>query len=425
MRRELEIDWLTILLYLLIVIMGWINLFSTSVAGEGQGIFDLSSYHGKQLLFIGISLFLGTIIIYLDKKFLEFVSYGVYGLGILALVALLFFGKTTKGATNWFQIGGFSLQPSEFVKVATMMALSKWMTRFQFNLRRTTDFLVAGAIVLLPMAMIVLQNDAGSAIVFTGLIIVFYREGMHPAILLGIILMTVVGVTTLLLADVPNSLIFIITGIIAAAVGSLYYFKWKFLVPHLLAVVILAGSAFALNKVIKPYQRLRLKVLIASEEEIKESKPLQEVAYNYRESLVAIGSGGAFGKGYGNGTHTRGDFVPEEHTDYIFCVIGEEHGWIGSTFVIILYVLFMMRIFYLAENSKSKYARIFGYGFASFLLLHFMINVGMTIGLVPTVGIPLPFFSYGGSSFISFSIMTFFLINQYSHRSNILGNEAL
>ncbi len=425
MRREIELDWLTIILYLILVILGWFNLYSASAPGSSEGVFDFSTFHGKQLLFIAAALILGFVIIYLDKKFLEFISYVIYAIGIIALIGLLFFGKTTKGQTNWFQIGGFSLQPSEFVKFATLMALAKWMTRYHFSMNRLSDIAGAAAMVMVPVLFILLQNDAGSAIVFTSLIFVFYREGMHPAILWGIVLESVVGILALLLADFPNSAFFISTGIIALAAGSLYYFKWKFLLFHGMAVGILVVTVFALNIVVKPYQRLRLKVLVASEEEIKENKSLQEVAYNHRESLIAIGSGGAFGKGYGNATHTQGDFVPEEHTDYIFCVIGEEHGWIGSTFVILLFILFMMRIFYLAENSKSKYARVFGYGFASIFMVHFLINVGMTVGLVPTIGIPLPFFSYGGSSFISFSMMTFFLINQYSHRTNILGNQAV
>ncbi|MCB9234578.1 MAG: rod shape-determining protein RodA [Bacteroidia bacterium] len=424
MRREVTIDWVTILLYLFLTVAGWINVYSTS-GGTDVSPFDLDTYHGKQLLFIGVSFVLGIIILALDTKFTEFISYGVFGLTMLALVGVLFVGKVTKGATSWFQVGGFSLQPAEFAKIATLMALGKFMSRYNFSLGKLYDVLIAGGMVLFPMMIILLQNDAGSALVFASMIFIFFREGMNPLIMVAGIIVALVAVISLLTASIAFSWIIILGVLLAVAIVSFVLLRGRFLGLHVAGFVFLAVVALVPSQLLKDYQRLRIEVLVASEEEIGQSKDLQKVAYNLRESMVAIGSGGLTGKGYGNATHTRGDFVPEEHTDYIFCVVGEEHGWIGSAAVLVAFFLLIWRIIFMAENSKSKYARIYGYGVASILFFHVFINVGMTIGLVPTVGIPLPFFSYGGSSFIAFSCMVFMMINHYAYRVNILGDKDI
>ena len=424
MRRKLNIDWFTLILYALLVTAGWLNLYSLS-SDTGSSVFNLDTYHGKQLFFILVSIGLGVLVMLLDTKFLEFLSYGVYGAALLALIGVLIVGTATKGATSWFNLGGFSLQPSEFAKIATLMALGKFMSRHNYSMAKLSDLLISIGLVVVPMLVILLQNDAGSALVFFSLIIMFYREGLHPLMLVTIGLTGAVGVATLLLADLPFGPLYILLPLALIIGVSLYFQKGKFAGIHVGVFVYFAVIIFSLNVLVKDYQRARIQVLVASEEAIKASPALKKVAYNLRESKVAIGSGGLWGKGYGNATHTKGDFVPEEHTDYIFCVVGEEHGWTGSALVLTLLFMMVARILYLAENSKSRYSRIYGYGAASILFFHILINVGMTIGLIPTVGIPLPFFSYGGSSMLAFSLMIFILINHYNYRVNILGDKTI
>lgn len=419
MIRESKVDWLTILMYLVIVVMGWANLYSTGME-EDPSIINLGTFHGKQAIWILGSIGFGILILLLDTKFLEITSYFFYGLTILALVAVLFM-KSVSGASSWFAVGGFKLQPTEFAKIATIMALSKYMSRYNFNLYRGWDLMVAAGIVLLPAGLVILQNDAGSALVFFALIFVFYREGMSPLILVILFLSALFGVVSIIWGTMLGVKIALsVVALLIVGFSFQFLAKGKLLRLHLIAVAYLLIIAWLPNYVVKPHHTARLRVLVASEEEIKNDKDLDAVYYNLRGSLVAIGSGGFFGKGFGNATHTRGDFVPEEHTDYIHCVIGEEHGFLGSGFMIVFMMLFIARIIYLAENSKTMYARVLGYGIASVIFFHMFINVGMTLGLMPTVGIPLPFFSYGGSSVITFSMMIFIMMNHYSYRRNIL-----
>lgn len=427
MVRDLKIDWLTILLWFLVVLLGWLNLYSTS-ATEDPSILNFSTYHGKEAFFILVSLALGILVLFLDTKFLEFISYFAFGLTMLALLAVLFMSKVS-GASSWFAIGGFKIQPTEFAKVATLMALAKYMSRYHYSLQRRSDLLITAGIVLTPSMLVILQNDAGSALVFFGLMLVLYREGMNPLYIAGIAVNGITAAASIMLSDVPSG-IYVIIGIVAGLTlvvsGILWFVRRRTMIPIAVGVGLFLSAVPFLSdlaveqKIIKPHHSARLRVLATSEEKIREDDVLKKTYYNLGESLVAIGCGGIWGKGYGNGTHTRGDFVPEEHTDYIFCVVGEEHGFTGSTFLLILYVLLVMRVVYIAENSKSSYARVYGYGVAAVLMVHIVINVGMTIGLLPTVGIPLPFFSYGGSSMIAFTVMLFVLMNHYSYRTNIL-----
>jgi rod shape determining protein RodA len=422
--RESKVDWITILLYLTIILLGWFNLYSTS-REDGAGIFDLSTYHGKEALFILVGVGAGVLVLFLDTKFMEVISFIAYGATILALIAVLAVSKVG-GASSWFAIGGFKLQPTEFAKLTTVMALAKYMSRFNFNLAKRSDFLVAVGIVVLPMLLVILQNDAGSALVFGGLIFMFYREGLHPLFLVGLLVLAVVGVASIVLSTTPgaNTMLAIgialLTGIALVIMARVGLRKLRPMGTVVAVGAFLMVIAFITPKVVKPHHSARLRVLFASDEERKKDKDLKRVYYNLRESLVAIGSGGVTGKGYGEGIHTRADFVPEEHTDYIFCVLGEEHGFVGVTVVLVLFLLLLARIFYVAENSKSVYARVYGYGIASIIFMHVLINVGMTIGLLPTVGIPLAFYSYGGSSVIAFTLMLFVMMNHYSYRTNIL-----
>ena len=424
--RESRIDWVTIILYLLIIGIGWANLYSTSMEA-GTGVFDMHTHHGKEALFILIGIGAGVVILFLDTKFMEYISYIFYGLTIFALLAVLMMSKVG-GASSWFAVGGFKLQPTEFAKVATVMALAKYMSRFNFSLSRTKDFLIAGGILALPSILVILQNDAGSALVFAGLVLMFYREGLHPIYLIAMVVLGAIGVTAIVISTTPNAnlVLAIVIGLVTVvSLAGLAYFK---VIQRLRLVLIILGIGAILSTVaiivpslVKPHHSARLRVLFASESARYKDKDLKKVYYNLRESLVAIGSGGLTGKGYGNGTHTRGDFVPEEHTDYIFCVVGEEHGFVGSSVVLLLFLVLLGRILYVAENAKSHYARVYGYGIASIIFMHVFINVGMTIGLLPTVGIPLSFYSYGGSSVIAFTLMLFILMNHYSYRLNILN----
>jgi rod shape determining protein RodA len=418
--RDSKIDWITLSLLLLIIVLGWLNLYSIS-STDDPAIFSFKTYHGKEAIFLVAALAFGTLILFMDTKFVEFVSYFAYGLALVGLVAVFLFAKVTGGATSWFEVAGIKIQPTEFAKVATIMTLAKFMSRYNFSLKNRSDVLTMIGIVFLPMALVLLQNDAGSSLVFAALILVFFREGLHPLIMIAMILLAGIGGISLLLST--NEYLWIYIGIVMLLVGIFsffYLFRRRFILIHLAVWVLLMIIPLTVTKVVKPYQSARFRVLVASEKEMRSDKELAKVSYNYIQSLVAVGSGKVWGKGFGGSTHTRGDFVPEEQTDYIHCVFSEEHGFVGSTFLIILFFLLVARVFYLAENSKTAYARVFGYGVGTILMIHILINIGMSIGVVPTIGIPLPFFSYGGSSAISFTTMMFILMNHYSYRTNIL-----
>jgi rod shape determining protein RodA len=419
--RESKVDWITIALYLGIVILGWVNLYSTS-AGDNASFFNFSTHHGKQAAFLLASMMMGILVLFMDTKFLEFVSYIFYGATILALIAVLGVSKVN-AAASWFEIGGVKIQPTEFAKVATLMALAKTMSRYNFSLKNRSDVLTILGIIVLPMILVLAQNDAGSALVFCSLILVFYREGLHPLLLLALILITLLGFISLVFSTNKFLPFFLLGPLLLLAFISFWYiFRRRFIVVHILALFFLLSIPFTVTFVVKDYQSARFRVLVASDAEIKNDPALKKVSYNYIQSLVAVGSGKVLGKGFGKSTHTRGDFVPEEHTDYIHCVFGEEHGFVGSTALILLFFLMVARVIYVAENSKTIYARVFGYGVASIFIIHVVVNIGMSIGVVPTIGIPLPFFSYGGSSVIAFSLMLFILMNHYSYRTNILSS---
>lgn len=422
MVRDSKIDWITLGLLMLTIIVGWLNLYSIS-STDDPGIFSFKTFHGKEAIFLVASLTIGVLILFLDTKFVEFVSYIAYGAAIFALIAVFIFSRATHGASSWFEVGGIKIQPTEFAKVATLMALAKFMSRYNFSFKNRSDVLGMLGIIFLPMALVLLQNDAGSALVFMGLILVLFREGLHPLIMLGGILLAGVGSASLLFSTSKYLPIYVGIPVVLLALFSFFYlFRRRFLGLHILITLLLILIPFTATKLVKPYQSARFRVLVATEKEMrsKEDTGLEKVKYNYIQSLVAVGSGKVWGKGFGGSTHTRGDFVPEEQTDYINCVFSEEHGFVGSTLLIVLFFMLVARVMYLADNSKTAYARVFGYGVAAILMIHVTINLGMSIGVVPTIGIPLPFFSYGGSSVISFTTMMFILMNHYSYRTNIL-----
>jgi rod shape determining protein RodA len=408
-----SIDWLSLFLYFLLVIMGWLTIYSASLPIEETSIFDLEQIYGRQMLFIFFSIPLISILLFLDAKMFERFSLIFYILGIILLLGLFVFGVTKKGQTNWYQFGGFGFQPSEFVKTGTALLLAKYLTFSQINLKNFKHQLVAFAIIGLPVALILMQPDAGSAMIFLSLVFVLYREGL-PGWYLG------AGVSAILLfflALLFNP-IYIVLGIFL--IMAIHYVNnrkitrniFVYLFVFLLSIGFTYSVNHVFNNVLEPHQKDRIDVLIGEEVDMKRE------GYNLNQSMIAIGSGGLTGKGYLEGTQTKGGFVPEQHTDYIFTTVGEEWGFVGSFIVIAIFVCLFLRILYLAENQKTKFSRVYGYCVATYLFTHFFVNIAMLIKLFPTIGVPLPFFSYGGSSLWAFTIMLFIFIKLDANKVN-------
>jgi rod shape determining protein RodA len=408
-----SIDWMTILLYIALVIMGWMTIYSASLPLEETSLFDLSQIYGRQMLFIGLTIPIIFIILFTDAKLFERFSFVFYGVGILLLLGLFAFGKTIKGQTNWYQFGGFGFQPSEFVKTATALLLAKFLSYSQINLKFTKHQLMGLAIIGLPIFLILLQPDAGSAMIFISLIFVLNREGLPSWYFISGIV--AIGLFFFSLVIPPTYLIIIVFVLMIVH----YVFNRKItrnpVVYGLIYLAIVAFSfsvSFVYNNVLEAHQKDRINVLIGDDVDMKKE------GYNLDQSMIAIGSGGFFGKGYLEGTQTKGGFVPEQHTDYIFTTVGEEWGFIGSTLVIALFVTLFLRIIYLAENQKTKFSRVYGYCVATYLFMHFFVNIAMLIKLFPTIGVPLPFFSYGGSSLWAFTILLFIFIKLDANKVN-------
>ncbi len=408
-----SIDWITILLYTVLVIMGWMTIYSASLPIEETSLFDLSQIYGRQMLFIGLTIPIIFIILFTDAKLFERFSFVFYGIGIILLLGLFVFGKTIKGQTNWYQFGGFGFQPSEFVKTATALLLAKYLSYSQINLKFTKHQLMGLAIMGLPIFLILMQPDAGSAMIFISLIFVLNREGLPSWFFISGIAAIVLFFLSLVIA--PTYLVIIVFIFMIAHYILNRKISRNPVVYGLVYVVIVAFSfsvSFVYNNVLEAHQKDRINVLIGDDVDMKKE------GYNLDQSMIAIGSGGFFGKGYLEGTQTKGGFVPEQHTDYIFTTVGEERGFIGSTFVIALFVALFLRIIYLAENQKTKFSRIYGYCVATYLFMHFFVNIAMLIKLFPTIGVPLPFFSYGGSSLWAFTILLFIFIKLDANKVN-------
>ena len=408
-----SIDWITILLYTVLVIMGWMTIYSASLPIEETSLFDLSQIYGRQMLFIGLTIPIIFIILFTDAKLFERFSFVFYGIGIILLLGLFVFGKTIKGQTNWYQFGGFGFQPSEFVKTATALLLAKYLSYSQINLKFTKHQLMGLAIMGLPIFLILMQPDAGSAMIFISLIFVLNREGLPGWFFIYGIAAIVLFFLSLVIA--PTYLVIIVFIFMIAHYILNRKISRNPVVYGLVYVVIVAFSfsvSFVYNNVLEAHQKDRINVLIGDDVDMKKE------GYNLDQSMIAIGSGGFFGKGYLEGTQTKGGFVPEQHTDYIFTTVGEEWGFIGSTFVIALFVALFLRIIYLAENQKTKFSRIYGYCVATYLFMHFFVNIAMLIKLFPTIGVPLPFFSYGGSSLWAFTILLFIFIKLDANKVN-------
>ena len=408
-----SVDWLSIFLYFLLVIMGWMTIYSASLPIEETSVLDLEQTYGRQMLFIFLSIPLITILLFLDAKMFERFSLIFYILGIILLLGLFVFGVTKKGQTNWYQFGGFGFQPSEFVKTGTALLLAKYLSFSQINLKNFQHQLIAFAIMGLPILLILMQPDAGSAMIFISLIFVLYREGLSGWYLIA----GVSAIILFFLALLFNPL-YILIGVFV--VMAVHYFNnrkiTRNIFGYLLLFLVTAGFTYSVNhvynNVLEPHQKDRIDVLIGEDVDMKNE------GYNLNQSMIAIGSGGLTGKGYLEGTQTKGGFVPEQHTDYIFTTVGEEWGFIGSFIVIAIFVCLFLRILYLAENQKTKFSRVYGYCVATYLFTHFFVNIAMLIKLFPTIGVPLPFFSYGGSSLWAFTIMLFIFIKLDANKVN-------
>ncbi len=419
MRRQKSIfeniDWLLVSIYLVLVVMGWLNIYAAVYNVEHNSIFDLTQSYGKQMIWIGSSLLIALGIMIIDGKFYAAFSYPIYAFMMLLLLVVLVVARDIKGAVAWIDIGSFKLQPSEFAKFATNMALAKYLSTLNIRMEDLKTKIIAGLIVLLPAAIILKQNDTGSALVFAAFIFVLYREGLSQNVLIFGFFAAFLFVIALM---VKSYILLIAIGSLGLIVYLLMRKTRKNLLVilsiTLLACGVVKSVDFAYNKILQAHQRERIDVLLG-----KKSDP-KGAGYNVNQSLIAIGSGGLLGKGYLQGTQTKYDFVPEQSTDFIFCTVGEEWGFVGTTVVLLLFLGLLYRIIFIAERQRSQYTRIYAYGVASILFFHLMINVGMAIGLAPVIGIPLPFFSYGGSSLWSFTILLFVLVKLDSYRMYIL-----
>jgi len=419
MRREYgifqHIDWVIIALYLLLVFFGWLNIYAAVYDESQPSIFAVGMRYGKQLIWIGAAIVLAIITLSIDPKFFTQFAWLIYAGGILVLVLVIFIGRDISGARSWLHIGSIAIQPAEFAKVTTALVVAKYLSKPDLNLKSGTSWIKAGLLVILPALLILLQHDTGSALVFLAFILVFYRFGMNRYILVAIIALPVLGILALLVNR------YILFGILLAAAVIFYLRSSRKFRRLMITLAILAGTFafilsvdFVVNHILQPHQRQRINVLIG-----KTSDP-KGAGYNVNQSLIAIGSGQILGKGYLHGTQTKYNFVPEQSTDFIFCTVGEEWGFLGSMILVLLYLLLLTRIILVAERQRSKFSRLYGYSVASLLFMHFAINIGMTLGLMPVIGIPLPFLSYGGSSLWAFTLLLFIFVRQDAYRQELV-----
>ncbi|MDE7073663.1 MAG: rod shape-determining protein RodA [Odoribacter sp.] len=475
MNRQTEllknIDWLSIFLYILLVFMGWVNIYAAVYDDNHSNIFDITQRYGKQIIWIGAAFVLGFFIMLTDSKFFTAFSLIIYALTIalLAIVLIPGIGVVSHGARSWFEIAGLRIQPAEFAKFATCLVVANVMSRHNFKVMRLNSLILVGMLLIIPVGLIILQNDTGSALVYSSFIFVLYREGLHGSILLLCFLTIAIFIFTLIYTPMTVLSIIIgasliaflyyrqnkqefyrILGFMAVCFAGLYFLKrlfeltvadeylllytygftcvvgiyyiYKRKMKHVLLVMLASwmciGASVGVDHVfdhLQPHQKDRINNLLGIETD------LTGAGYNVNQSKIAIGSGGMAGKGFLQGTQTKYNFVPEQSTDFIFCTVGEEWGFLGTTLVIILLMAFVLRIVYLAERQRSSFSRIYGYGVACILFFHIAVNIGMTIGMAPVIGIPLPFFSYGGSSLWAFTILIFIFLRLDANRLQVFS----
>ena len=408
-----KIDWLTILVYLVLCGLGLGNIYSSSAAYTMENVLSLDAVFGKQLFFFGISICMFLFVMFINVKFFERFSSIFYLICLISLVGLFVFGTTVSGATSWYSIGPFSLQPAEFAKAITALALAKLLSDINVSLEKVKDQLYAFLIILLPVVLIIPQPDPGSALVFLGLLLVLHREGLPSFYMWTMTIMIVLFLLTLYLS--PFGVALILTTFFLIFIFT-YGKKRKVIVKSSIILLSCVGFAYSVNyifnEVFEQRHRDRINIVLGKATDTK------GIGYNTNQSEIAIGSGRWTGKGFLQGTQTEGNFVPEQHTDYIFSTVGEEWGFLGALFVVVLFVFLLLRILFISERQKNDFSRIYGYGVASILFVHIGCNLGMVLGLIPTIGIPLPFFSYGGSSLLGFTLLLAVLIKLDSNRVN-------
>lgn len=419
-QRHFKFDWITIFLFLILVFFGWINIMSASHSGEITSYTDMNESYGKQLIFIFLTFGLIALILAIEAKFYEQFASLIYLVSILSLLGLFIFGKEVNGAISWYGIGSITIQPSEFAKFATSLAVAKYISDLETDLKSLKDQLKLLLIITIPAFLILLQNDTGSTVVYAAFFFVFYREGIQQIYLIVGIALLLIGVLTLKIGIIATLLFFALLLVLLYAMRR----RKRGQILNLVGIfVVIASLSFGIQQfyenMLKPHQKDRIELWLRLEKDPQRLEEMKRtILYNLHESEKAISSGGITGKGFMEGTRTTGKFVPEQHTDYIFSTVGEEWGFLGSAFVVIVFVLLIIRILVLAEAQKNHFSRVYGYCIASIFFVHFTINVGMVMGLIPTIGIPLPFFSYGGSGLWAFTIMLFIFVKLDANKIN-------
>lgn len=419
-KRHFKFDWITIVLFLILLFFGWINIISASTTSEITSYLDLNQPYGKQLLYIFLTFGLISVILAIEAKFYERFASIIYLVSLLFLAGLFIFGKEVNGALSWYGIGSITIQPAEFAKFATALAIAKYLSDLETDLKTIKDQIKAAVIIAVPALLILLQNDTGSMLVYASFFFVFYREGIQQNYLITVAVLILIAVLSIKFGVLITAGIFLTTLVI------IYFLfrKKKIQVIQLLSVFILITALsfafkYVYQNVLRPHQKDRIELWLRLEKDPQKLREMrQTILYNLNESEKAISSGGLKGKGFMEGTRTTGKFVPEQHTDYIFSTVGEEWGFLGSAFVVIVFVMLIIRILFLAESQKTQFSRVYGYGVGSILFFHFTINIGMVMGLIPTIGIPLPLFSYGGSGLWAFTIMIFIFVKLDANKVN-------
>ncbi len=411
-RGEFHLDWPIVLMYAALLFIGWLNIYSATFSDAYTGYFDMNQNHGRQLVFIMGAVVLIVIILALDIRLFNLLPWPVYAISILSLVAVLVFGQKISGARSWFTVGGIGIQPGEFAKVAAALALAKYMGTIDFQWKKMRQRFTAIGIIALPALVILPQPDLGSAIVFSSFVFVFHREGLSPLwIFLGVALGALFVFSLVFDSLILSAVLSVPFLLLIYAQRKGKWFRW--LGVLLLVLGFIQSVDFTFQNLLEDRHRNRINIMLGLEDDP------QGVGYNTHQAQIAIGSGGIRGKGFLQGTQTKFNFVPEQHTDFIFCTVGEEWGFVGSVAVLILFAAFIIRLLIMAERQKIAMYRIYGYAVASILFFHFTINIAMAIGLFPVVGIPLPFVSYGGSSLWAFTLLLFFFVKMDAHRKEV------
>ncbi len=419
-KNIFRIDWVLVLVYIFLVGFGLANILSSSISGENISLLDFSSLYGKQFVFILTSVLVIIITLTIEVKFYERFSSIFYLVCIFFVFGLFLFGSEVNGALSWYSFNNFTIQPSEFMKAGAALGIAKFISDIQTNMKELADQLKLLLIIGLPIILIILQNDTGTSIVFFSLFFVLYREGVSQIYLLVVFIILSISILTIK-TSISTS---ILLSLIIILLNYLYKNKKSRSIVNssmifLFCIFMSFLTDYTYKNILKTHQRNYISVWLDLEKDpIKIKQMKRTILYNLNESEKAISSGGLTGKGYLEGTRTIGNFVPEQHSDYIFSTVGEEWGFLGSSFIIVLYIILILRIVLLSELQKNHFSRIYGYSVASIIFFHFMINIGMVLGLTPTIGIPLPFLSYGGSSLIAFTLMLFIFIRLDGNRIN-------